>query len=62
MRRELFIGLFLTVATLVVFWQVGNHAFIHVDDSEYVTDNVHVNTGLSWDNLTWAFTSTHTTN
>ncbi|MEJ2429930.1 MAG: tetratricopeptide repeat protein [Deltaproteobacteria bacterium] len=62
MRRELFIGLFLTVATLVVFWQVGNHAFIHVDDSEYVTDNVHVNTGLSWDNLTWAFTSTHAAN
>ena len=62
MRRELFIGLFLTVATLLVFWQVGNHAFIHVDDSEYVTDNVHVNTGLSWDNITWAFTSTHAAN
>ena len=62
MRRELFIGLFLTAATLVVFWQVGNHAFIDVDDGEYVTDNVHVNTGLSWDNITWAFTSTHAAN
>ena len=62
MRRELFIGLFLTVATLVVFWQVGNHGFINLDDSVYVTKNVHVKKGLSRDSMVWAFTTTHAAN
>ncbi|MCG6917595.1 MAG: tetratricopeptide repeat protein [Deltaproteobacteria bacterium] len=39
-----------------------NHNFIRLDDDEYVTENSHVNTGLSWDNITWAFTSTHAAN
>ena len=61
-RRQLFIGLFLTVATLVVFWQVGNHGFINLDDSVYVTKNVHVKKGLSRDSMVWAFTTTHAAN
>ena len=57
MRRELFISLFLTLATLVVFWQVRNHDFIDLDDCLYVTENVHVQKGLSPDSIVWAFTS-----
>ena len=57
MRRELFISLFLTLATLVVFWQVRNHDFIDLDDSLYVTQNVHVQKGLSPHSIAWAFTS-----
>ena len=52
----------LSLTVLAVFWQVQNHAFIHLDDTEYVTDNIHVRTGLRWNNITWAFTSTHAAN
>jgi len=54
--------LLLSLAVIATFWQVRNHAFIHLDDGEYITDNIHVHTGLSWDNITWAFTSTHAAN
>jgi Flp pilus assembly protein TadD len=62
MRRELFIGLFLTVATLVVFWQVLDHDFVGYDDAEYVTENHHVQAGLTEEGLIWAFTTTHASN
>ncbi len=52
----------LSLTVLAIFWQVQNHAFIHLDDGEYVTDNIHVRTGLRWKNITWAFTSTHAAN
>jgi len=54
--------LFVSLAVLTIFWQVRNHAFIHLDDDEYITENIHVHTGLRWDNITWAFTSTHAAN
>jgi Flp pilus assembly protein TadD len=54
--------LLLSLTVIAVFWQVQNHAFIHLDDTEYVTDNIHVRTGLRWNNFTWAFTSTHAAN
>ena len=62
MRRQLFIGLFLTVATLVVFWQAHDHAFIGYDDTKYVTANYYVQAGLSKEGLIWAFTTTHASN
>ena len=59
MRRELFIGLFLIVATFVVFWQVHHHEFITLDDPVYVTDNTHVQGGLNRQSILWAFTNFH---
>jgi protein O-mannosyl-transferase len=62
MRWKLFICLALTVATLMVYWPVGSHEFINYDDAQYVTDNSHVTTGLTRDNIVWAFTATHEAN
>ena len=64
MRRghSIFIGLFLTVATLVVFWQVHNHEFINYDDNLYITENDQVQKGLSRESVVWAFTTTHAAN
>jgi tetratricopeptide (TPR) repeat protein len=64
MRRghSIFIGLFLTVATLVVFWQVHNHEFINYDDNLYITENDQVQKGLSRESVVWAFTTTHASN
>jgi len=59
-RRELLIFPFLILATLVVFWQVGSHDFINLDDSLYVTLNAQVQQGLSTNSIVWAFTSTDT--
>ena len=47
----------LALATAVVYFRVGGFPFIvNYDDSLYVTDNPHVRTGLSWENLRWALT------
>jgi Flp pilus assembly protein TadD len=64
MRRghSIFIGLFLTVATLVVFWQVLDHDFVGFDDDKYVTENHYVQAGLTKEGLIWAFTTAHVSN
>ena len=62
MHRKLFLYLFLTVATLAVFWQVHDHEFINFDDPQYITENRHVQGGLSPDGVVWAFTTAHASN
>jgi hypothetical protein len=56
------ICLFLIVATIAVYWQVANHDFLNYDDREYVTGNYHVQAGLTWEGIIWAFTTFHATN
>jgi Flp pilus assembly protein TadD len=58
----LFICLFLTVITLSVFLQVKEYDFVYFDDNEYITENRHVQTGLTSGNITWAFTTFHAGN
>lgn len=52
----------LVIAVVAVFGRAVNCSFIACDDRWYVTDNPHVNTGLSWENLRWAFTAIHASN
>src|SRR6267142_6389647 len=47
----------LVILTVAVFWQVKNNEFIIYDDPDYVTANVHVQRGLSWSGVVWAFSS-----
>lgn len=61
-RHDFLVCLILTLVTLIVYWQVRNHAFQYYDDNDYVTENHHVQSGLSLDGLAWAFTSTDTSN
>jgi len=42
-----------------VFWPVTDSEFVRYDDQNYITENIHVSTGLSPENLTWAFTTGH---
>jgi len=58
-RLEMIVSLFLIVATLAVFWQVSNHEFLNFDDDTYITENPHVQTGLTKEGIVWAFTTTH---
>src|SRR5512139_759466 len=62
MRLRITLGSLLAIVTLAVYWQVGGHDFITLDDRNYVVINPHVTTGLSVDNILWAFTSVHEAN
>src|SRR5271167_3129751 len=49
--------LLLALATLAVYYPVRHLPFINYDDDLYVTENVHVQSGLEWDTVQWAFTT-----
>jgi tetratricopeptide (TPR) repeat protein len=57
--RMISVCIVLTIAILAVYWQVKDHAFINLDDNLYITENPHVQAGLTIENLKWAFTTTH---
>ncbi len=60
--QVLCIYLLLALVTIAVFWQVGSFDLINYDDWDYVRDNEYVNTGLSWENIIWAFTESYASN
>jgi len=53
---------FLVVSTLSVYWQVAHHDFINLDDTSYVTENQHVQSGVTKKGLIWALTESHAAN
>jgi protein O-mannosyl-transferase len=55
MRSVISICIALVVLTLLVYWQVGNHEFINLDDNHFIADNVHVTTGVNQPNVISAF-------
>jgi tetratricopeptide (TPR) repeat protein len=61
-RLKFLISLFLVAATLAVFGQVRNHAFINFDDNVYITENPHVKLGLTLKGVVWAFTTMYAAN
>ena len=57
-RRQLIgLGIGLAIATLVVFSRSFDFDFIRFDDPGYVFEKRHVSTGLSFENVRWAFTT-----
>ena len=47
---------FLTVSIIAVYSSVITHDFLTYDDNRYILNNPSVSDGLSWRNVTWAFT------
>jgi hypothetical protein len=45
----------LLLVTVVVYGQVGNHEFVNYDDDVHVYQNRHVASGLTAENVRWAF-------
>ena len=62
LRRPGVLCLLLAVATLAVYLPVGRHGYVNYDDSDYVTANTHVQSGLKWENVIWAFKTGHASN
>jgi hypothetical protein len=48
-------ALSLAMVTVAVYWPVTGHDFINLDDGLYVCGNAHVQSGLNWRSITWAF-------
>jgi protein O-mannosyl-transferase len=55
-QKPILLGALLVLATLLLYGRVVHHEFLEYDDSQYVTENIHVSTGLSLGNVAWAFT------
>ena len=56
-NRNLIVCLLLVVCTLGVYNGVTQNRFINYDDDVYVTANRHVQSGLHWTTVQWAFTT-----
>jgi protein O-mannosyl-transferase len=57
-QRTLILCLLLGTLTLAVYNQVSHAQFINFDDDDYITNNPHVQAGLDWKTVSWAFGST----
>jgi tetratricopeptide (TPR) repeat protein len=62
MRLIHLLSVCLVSLVLIVYIQVGNHKFINFDDTDYVTNNPHVSSGITKENVIWAFTSIDSSN
>lgn len=54
--------LLLTVAVIALYWPAARHDFVNYDDGDYITGNTHVQKGITWDGLRWAFQTGHASN
>jgi protein O-mannosyl-transferase len=48
-------AMLLGLVTLALYWPATGFGFINYDDADFVTSNVHVQSGLNWEGLKWAF-------
>jgi tetratricopeptide (TPR) repeat protein len=51
------LSLVLAAATVTLYYPVRHHPFVNYDDDAYVTENAHVQSGLNWNTVKWAFTT-----
>jgi tetratricopeptide (TPR) repeat protein len=61
-KRNALLCLLLAAATLVIYNPVNHNPFVNFDDDRYVTNNVHVRSGLNGSTVRWAFTTTEQAN
>ena len=47
----------LALGTIALYYPVNSHPFVNYDDTVYVTNNAHVQAGLEWETVRWAFTT-----
>ena len=48
----------LVLVTIALYWPATRCDFINYDDPDYVTANPHVQGGLNWEGVKWAFSNT----
>ena len=55
LTSPLALGVLLAVAVVALFWPATGFEFSHFDDLTYYAENEHVQAGLSWSGIVWAF-------
>jgi hypothetical protein len=58
-EQILIVYIVLAVVTLAVFYQVNQFDFINLDDQVYVTQNNHIQQGITLKGFLWAFSTRH---
>ncbi|MGA7401349.1 MAG: tetratricopeptide repeat protein [Candidatus Sulfotelmatobacter sp.] len=61
-KRSTVLCVLLMLGTLAFYHPIVHNRFTNLDDDAYIVRNPHVSSGLSWDNVKWAFTSYETGN
>jgi protein O-mannosyl-transferase len=61
-RHPAFLSVALALITFLVFLPVAWNDFVNYDDPDYVTANAHVQQGIAWNSILWAFTTGHASN
>ncbi len=61
-HQLILVSLLLILATFVAYWQVWNHDFVYYDDNVYVTENKHVQAGLTTEGIVWSLTAIYASN
>jgi hypothetical protein len=61
-RQEILISIALVALTLAVFGRTCRNDFVNYDDTDYVTRNPYVMSGLAPQSISWAFTTLHASN
>lgn len=61
-HRVTIICLALAVVTTALYWPVTHHDFVNVDDPRFIYQNTHVEAGLTWPGVVWAFRTLYTEN
>ena len=54
--------LLLAMVTLALYWPATGFEFINYDDTDYFAKNSHIQNGLGWNGVLWAFGSTEACN
>ena len=62
LSQDIAFSLILAVVTMALYWRVVDHDFVNYDDALYVTENTHVQEGLTWKNFGWAFSTLDVSN
>jgi len=61
-NKQVLVIFLIAVITLIAFGRVGNHGFVNFDDNVYITENHHIQNGITTQGLYWAFTTGHAAN
>src|SRR3954470_6027173 len=61
-QRTVLVSLLLALVTTVLYLPVARFEFNNYDDAQYITDNTRLQSGLTAENVAWAFTSGYASN
>jgi protein O-mannosyl-transferase len=61
-RQPLILAALLAAGTFAIYVQATRFGYMTVDDAAYVSENAHVQQGITWRGIVWSFTSVHDSN